>query len=585
MRALAQLQPHRQDIAGIEAAVDLHQVPKACDHQPGAREQHHRKRYLRDDEGRLNAGAACPLPTSTLDRRTEIAARGSQRRRQPEQYGGQHRGEHGEAEHTGIDGQVVEPRHHEASDLSWHSRLREAIPVPGEHSAERGSAGSHQDALGEQLANDPAASGAQRHTHGDLATACGGPRQLDIGNGGAGECQEEARSPHQKGNKAVGTEVDLVAQRLHSCPTRRAGRRALLRETHRQIVELALGAGQCALRWQASHDPQARRVMAAPFSRVQAQGYPQIGSERIGDPAGHDSGHGHVAAVEAQCRAHDRLLTAEAAVPELEGDHGHVVGIRSGLVGTEHPASGELDSEHAEVRRRNRPGEEPFRLGVAGQHQSRRPVGRDPLEDVAVAPGTEVCGRCEGPGETTRRIGLPHKHQTADIGQWQRAQNECTDAAEDRRGGADPYRECGQRDQCRCRVATQSPGTESKVANDAFKPDQAAGLTMLGTHQRDTAEATCCRPPRLPHRHSGAPVLLRLSLQVEPNLLVELLIGTLGAKRSIQTPDEEAHHRCEPLHRHPSCQALLRMRSTASDERAQARTSLSSWRHPMAVSS
>jgi hypothetical protein len=109
------------------------------------------------------ADALAAAPPAVPESLVEREARGLQRRRQPEDDAGEQRERGGEGEGASVDGDVLHP----GQAIGGEGEQRAHAPLCDQH-PQRASQQRQQDALGEQLAHDAAAAGAQRRPHGDL---------------------------------------------------------------------------------------------------------------------------------------------------------------------------------------------------------------------------------------------------------------------------------------------------------------------------------------------------------------------------------------------------------------------------------
>ena len=113
-------------------------------------------------------------------------------RRQPEDQAGDQRHREREDQGRQIDRHLVETR-----EIRRRQREeRRHAPARDDGTAEAGGERQHH-ALGEELADQAAASGADRRAHDDLAAARRGARQQQIGDVGAGDEQHEAHRAEQ----------------------------------------------------------------------------------------------------------------------------------------------------------------------------------------------------------------------------------------------------------------------------------------------------------------------------------------------------------------------------------------------------
>jgi hypothetical protein len=108
-------------------------------------------------------------------------------------------------------------------------------------------AGEHQ-ALGEQLAHDAAAAGAQGRAHGELLDARGGASQHQVGEVHAGDQQDAANRRPQHDQRAAQLAADIVLERNrdHRCLVgRRRCRVACCSSTSSARAVCGIGSGLC----------------------------------------------------------------------------------------------------------------------------------------------------------------------------------------------------------------------------------------------------------------------------------------------------------------------------------------------------
>ena len=104
-----------------------------------------------------------------------------------EENAGRDREEEGKGEDAPVDAQIEEER-----DLGRQAEVAHGVVDERGEPDARSAAGERDDeALGEQLPNEPAAAGANREPDRDFLAALGGARQEQVGEIHAGEQQDE----------------------------------------------------------------------------------------------------------------------------------------------------------------------------------------------------------------------------------------------------------------------------------------------------------------------------------------------------------------------------------------------------------
>jgi hypothetical protein len=90
---------------------------------------------------------------------------------------------------------MVVPAADEAGDAAATWPLDEVDGPAREEEREGGAEEAEQRALGEELADEAAAGGAESRAHGELAASRHGVRQEDVGHVGAGDDRTKSAAP------------------------------------------------------------------------------------------------------------------------------------------------------------------------------------------------------------------------------------------------------------------------------------------------------------------------------------------------------------------------------------------------------
>ena len=186
---------HHQRVIRLEAGIDPAQVLEGGEQQAGADQQHHRQRDLGDDENAERASMRAGGPsTFTFQRVVHIGPRRVPGRNDPEQDAGHDCDRDRKDQRPAIDVNLVGPGYRIGGGLG------EDVGEPG---GEQGTADAAErrehDALGNELADDPAAAGSQCGAHRDLPLTCGAAHQQQVGDVGAGNEQHETdRTEHEQ---------------------------------------------------------------------------------------------------------------------------------------------------------------------------------------------------------------------------------------------------------------------------------------------------------------------------------------------------------------------------------------------------
>ncbi len=189
-------------MVGVETGRHRLQPHKAAEEQAGANEQHQRQRELGHDEQaaqpearRAEATFGLLRATASLERGVEVDTRCAHGGCQTEDEAGQQCDTKREGEHIPIDADGVETR-----DVSRVHRAND-----GEADARNDKTGgatqhSEQQALGQQLAHEPAPRCAERGSNRDFPLPSAGARQQQVGDVGARDQQHESNGSPSTNN-------------------------------------------------------------------------------------------------------------------------------------------------------------------------------------------------------------------------------------------------------------------------------------------------------------------------------------------------------------------------------------------------
>ena len=185
MSGLPGVQLEHQQVLAIESELDGREIRKRPHEQAGGDQESSVmaicatiRRRLRLSRG--TAAARSPV-RDFLQRRHDVRARRLHRRSKPEQHARQQRKRGRDAQHVPVQfraqGEVL---------AAIRQQQRQETDSPdGEHHAQSAAERREQDALGEELADDPKPSGAQTQPQRDFAAPRGGARQEEVGDIGA----------------------------------------------------------------------------------------------------------------------------------------------------------------------------------------------------------------------------------------------------------------------------------------------------------------------------------------------------------------------------------------------------------------
>jgi hypothetical protein len=174
----------------VVSDIELVGAQNRPDHQPGACEQHERKRELEHDqrvtEPTLQARRCID---AILERCPHVAPRRLHSRRQSADYGGRKR--HAEAEHRHP---PVDPELDPVRGLYLEGGHEPARRPPGEQHSENAAHGREDETLGPDQPRDPRPARTQGQPDRNLAAPFDRPREQKIGDIGAGDQKHESHS-------------------------------------------------------------------------------------------------------------------------------------------------------------------------------------------------------------------------------------------------------------------------------------------------------------------------------------------------------------------------------------------------------
>ena len=181
-------------VGGGDAEILVLKIGQRLGHQDCAGEQDQRQRSLKDDQRFLRQrGAITGGAVDAAQRFGRLSMRRHPGGRDAEQDAGHQRNQKCKTEHSerwaGIDGQVARIR-----ECKSENGVRSGI---GNGQPGKAADATQQHALCKNLANDAAASRAQRHAHRDIRAARRAARQHQVGNIRAGDEQHDDGQNHQ----------------------------------------------------------------------------------------------------------------------------------------------------------------------------------------------------------------------------------------------------------------------------------------------------------------------------------------------------------------------------------------------------
>ena len=467
-----QRSPERHDAFGAESGIDALQLPERPHEESRGGEKRHRRGDFGDHEerakplGRPARARAGPFG----ERLGPGVAAGPQRRKHAERDSG-HRGQgRGKEEDPRIDRRSAHQRDGFGQKPREQRRGRRR-----ENDAERAAGKGQQQALRQELAQQPLPPGPERGAHGELLAPGDGAHEKETRQVRA--CDQE--HGERRAEQGRDEEARLVPEPVAQGDDRRAVLRVVLRV--------------CALerRGDSAHLPPRRRERDAGLQAPDEMEpvVPPILVALLGEPGGHPETR-HAAGIR-ETRRHDaddreglvvepdgladhRRIASELRFPEGVGEQhrprraGTVVGRR------EETTERGRRAEQRQQLVRHRLALEPAGLAVTDEIARGAVARADRLEGAAhPLPVAEVRRRDLHLRVTPERLVLPEAHQPIGLGEGQRTQERVVENRERRGRGADAERRHEDRRQREARRARQRPdGVAEVLAQDVEMHEQ-----------------------------------------------------------------------------------------------------------------
>ena len=360
-------------MVGDESRIHLLQVQQTPHEQARAGKQHERQRNFSDDE-RLTQSVAASAARSApfvLQRVARLGARRVQRRHQTEHD----RGGDGEAEreqqHAGIE---CTPRRRGMSHRTGRDQCRLAPrreqqpPAPAEH--------GERQRLGEQLADDPPATRAERRADRHLAPPHCSSREQQIRDIGARDEQHHADRGEED------EKPGLVIPHQHATQRHRAHRPIAVRvgvlrgEARGDRASSAFACSRLvpARRWPMPRMNEAPRCSAncaiIPIAVRRQPGLHWLRVKGKLERCRHDADDRRRLAVERDRPSDDSVAAAESPVPERLADHHRPRPVLHVIVGGQPAPAQRRNAERCEEVSGDRRDRERFGVADAGERRA-----------------------------------------------------------------------------------------------------------------------------------------------------------------------------------------------------------------------
>ena len=189
-----------QDVQRIEADVDSAKVLHRPEEQSRADQEHERDRHLRHDQRLAEAGSrAGDGPGVVLESGIDVRSSRAERRRDAEHDAGRRADDDGKCEPAPIEWRRL-----------FRHALQQWLPPPRDHEPKRTADAGEEEALAQELSNQPDPRGAQRQAQGELRLPRRGAREQQVGHVGADDQQHEPDNGRQHHDAAELAGVHVV---------------------------------------------------------------------------------------------------------------------------------------------------------------------------------------------------------------------------------------------------------------------------------------------------------------------------------------------------------------------------------------
>ena len=377
------------------------------------------------------------------------------RRSEAEENARRDREHDGEEQDARIDGDRAQARH-----VFRLQRLNPAHAGGRHHDAEQAADRREEDALGQELLQQPAAARAQRRADRELFLTSEGAREQQVGDVGAGDQQDEADGAEQHQQRTADVADDLLVQR-HDAERQAAIGRIDVRKVAPQPggdgVHLGLRGGGAGAGLELGENVVV--LAGADGGSVRRERQRQEDLAVLGDPkrrhhlARQRESFGQHAddlerlSVERHRPSDDRWILPITPRPGAVVEDRRSRPARCVVSGFEEPAVQRPRAEHRQQVRGHADRPDAFRFAVASQVEVRAKRDRDVLESRMTRLDVEVLGRREPVfRDVESRRSVPEDREPVGILIGQRSEQQRTGDAEDRAVGADADRDRQDRD-------------------------------------------------------------------------------------------------------------------------------------------
>ena len=442
VRPLGKHELHRQDAVRLVALRSVHEAVRAEHAEAGRDQERQRDRHFRHDDRAAEQLTSRGRASAFLERLRDFGRRGLQCGDQAEDARRQHRQCDREADQPKVRPERFEAGH-ESKDVGRHADPKGTQAEPRESEGRRHRHEREQRALGQQLADDAEAAGAEGEPDGDLPPPLRCAREQKVGDVRAGDQQHDERRRLPEREQRPGAFVEHAAEeREHAHAVVAVRVRIVTREPRGEHRHFRLRVLERRAGPQVADDREVSQVAARRHLRIERDGGPDFGALGEGESRRHHADDDVRLAVDDDRTPHDRAVGIEAPLPQRVAQDHDVVPPERFIVPNERAAEGRLRAQRFEEAARDLEAGNPLRL--AAVDEVRIPPGvrgkKDQFRGVR-APVEEIGGRHRLLLVLQPRAGLRQQHDGVRILQWIRAQHETVDQVEDGRVRPEPQRE------------------------------------------------------------------------------------------------------------------------------------------------
>ncbi len=200
-------------VVRVETERHLLQPAEAPREEPRAHQQHDAEAELDGHEELAHPGPAEEVGAAALQRVGQLAPGAVPRRDRAEDEPGTDRDREREEQHPPVESHLAE-----RWESVRHHRHQPRDPPAGDQHSHRPADQRQHHALGQELADQPRPAGAEGRAERHLAPAGGGTGELEVGDVGAGDAQDQRHEPQQDQQRRPDLADQEIAERLETDP-------------------------------------------------------------------------------------------------------------------------------------------------------------------------------------------------------------------------------------------------------------------------------------------------------------------------------------------------------------------------------